>query len=85
MTLEVAGERTSLAPDNTTVFSIPDADTANFSSLASVELSPAELGAQMQEAIDTTTRASLQQQRRDRACEAANAFLVTPLFPDIDC
>ncbi len=85
MTLEVAGERTALAPVAAMVFSIPDADAASFDNLAPYEVSAAQLGAQMQDALDTTTRDALEERRRDRACEAAKMYLVTPLFPDINC
>lgn len=85
MTHEAAGVRTSLAPDGATVFSIPDAEVADFSNLGGLEVSPLELGEQMQASIDATTRESLDARRRERACEAAQIYLVAPLFPDIDC
>ena len=90
MTMEVEGERTSLAPLGDAVFSLPNIDEADLDTLASVEVasvevSPAQLATQMQAAIDATTRKELETQRRDRACEAARTFLIAPLFPDIDC
>lgn len=85
MTIEVGQERTSLAPLGDAVFSVPDVDKADLANLPSVEVSPAQLATQMQAAIDATTREELETRRRDRACEAARTFLVTPLFPDIGC
>jgi len=82
----VAGEqRVSLAPSGDAVYSIPDATAADFANLPSVQVSPAELGTQMQQAIDGANRVQLDVIRRERACNAAARYLIAPLFPDIDC
>ncbi len=85
MTFETREGRISLIPtdDEEGVFSLPDVDLVDFADLTVI--SPVQLADQMQAVIDSASRETMNSMRRDRACAAANRYLVAPIFPDIDC
>jgi hypothetical protein len=87
MSVEVAGmaERLSLQPGGDSVYSLPDAAAVDPADYTTLELSPAQLAAELQLAIDSATREELDQRRRTRACAAAARYPTAPIVSDVPC
>jgi hypothetical protein len=80
-----SAERISLQPAGDFVYSVPDSSALALSEFSTLQSSPAELAADLQQAIDTATRSELDERRRARACASLLRYPTAPIFADISC